>query len=285
MRRCFRLFPVYWFSIGLAFAYLCVGGPLPLSVQLTDATTWLANLTLLQAWLHRPNVWGVFWSLHFEVAFYLLSSILFACGLLHRMGARGFAAVLIGFFLACTAKLLRTKNPTDDLYNWMIALSALFGLFAYRYCTGCLSRAVFYSLLGGLWSAVLLIWSVNHALYPSIATSGQLMRGLITGTIGFGAFVFLLEARQRPMPKVLCWLGRRSYPIYLLHPFVLLLLTPGHFPAWALMPCLLSFTLLLAEFAHRFVERPGIAIGRLLDNHRSSNRRGIPTPVPSAKAA
>src|SRR5258707_707541 len=43
-RRFFRLFPVYWLSIGLAFAYLLFGGPLPIGVELSDWTTWLTNL-------------------------------------------------------------------------------------------------------------------------------------------------------------------------------------------------------------------------------------------------
>ena len=80
--------------------------------------------------------------------------------------------------------------------------------------------------------------------------------------LGFGSFVGLLAARGREMPRVACWLGRRSYPIYLVHPFVLLLLSSTSLSAWAFVPCLVGFTLVLAELVHRFVELPGIALGR-----------------------
>lgn len=267
VRRFFRLFPVYWLSIGLAFAYLWAGGPVALDVRLSDTGAWLANLVLLQRPLGRPDVWGVFWSLHFELALYVLCWGLFVLGVLHRIGPRTIAVLLVGFALAVTAKLLRTKNPTDDLYNWMIVLSALFGLISYRYFAGQLTRRTYYGLLGGLAATALAIWGVNHALYPAVATYAQLLRAGMIGLLGYGAFVGLLEARGRSMPVVACWLGRRSYPTYLLHPFVLLLL-PSGWPAWLFMPCLVGGTLLLAELTHRLVERPGIALGRRLESRR-----------------
>lgn len=283
LRRAFRLFPIYWLSIALAFAYLCFGGQL--SVQISDTKTWLANLTLLQAWLNRPNVWGVFWSLHFEVAFYIVCSILSACRLLPRIGARTYGALLIAFGLGCIARLLRTKNPTDDMYNYLIVHSALFGLLAYRYATGKVTRRVFYGLISGLAGVLFLVWCVNHLLYPSVATPGQLMRSVIISVVGFGAFIWLLETRGRPLPALACWLGRRSYPIYLLHPLVLILLSPTHLPAWAFMPCLIGATLLVVEVAHRFVERPGIALGRLLERRPMSQATVAAEPVVVRQAA
>jgi peptidoglycan/LPS O-acetylase OafA/YrhL len=266
-RRFFRLFPVYWFSIALAFAYVCVGQAHP-NVRLGDWRVWLSNLVLMQRWLGHPNVWEVFWSLHFEVAFYVVCSLLSACGLLRRIGARTFAWLLVGFALACTARLLRTKNPTDDAYNYLIVLSSLFGMAAHRYTAGRMSRRAFYGLLAGLFGVMFFVWGVNHHLYPAVATHGQLIRIVVVGGVGYGAFVWLLELRGRTMPWPACWLGRRSYPIYLVHPFVLLLLTHTDWPTWAFLPCLIGGALLLAELTHRFVERPGIDLGRMLEKRR-----------------
>src|SRR5262249_55726718 len=152
-------------SIALAFAYLCVGGPLRLDVSLTDPTTWLADVALLQKWLGRPNVWEGFWSLHFEVAFYVICSVLFACRLLHLNGAKTFAVLLILFALVCTAKLLRMKNPTDYVYHWIIVLSAPLGLLASRYVAGRVSRRAFYGLLAGVCGTLFYVWCLNHLLY------------------------------------------------------------------------------------------------------------------------
>lgn len=290
LRRSFRLFPVYWLSIGLAFAYLYLGGTYHLDVSLSDTTSWLANLGLLQAWLHRPNVWGVFWSLHFELAFYILCSILFACGVLHRIGTKLFAAGLLGFGLLCTARLLRTKNPTDDMYNWLIVLSALFGMMAQRYALGKVTRRAFIGLFACLVGVLLFIWVVNHLLFPHVATFAQLYRSVVIVGIGFGTFLWLLARRDRHLPQLTCWLGRRSYPIYLLHPIVLVLLTPTGWPAWVFLPVLVGATLLLAELAHRFLERPGIALGRRLEQRKPREPQretvqAVPEPIRLRNAA
>src|SRR5262249_33705144 len=166
----------------------------------------------------RHNAWEVSWSLPLEVAFYVICSVLFACRLLHRIGAKTFAVLLILFALACTAKLLRTKNPTDDVYHWMIVLSAPLGLLASRYVAGRVSRRAFYGLLAGVCGTLFYVWCLNHLLYPSVATYGQLVRSVVIGAAGYGAFVALLERRDRRLPRVGCWFGQRSYPIYLLHP-------------------------------------------------------------------
>lgn len=264
VRRFFRLFPVYWLSISLAFAYLCVGGPLPLDVQLADTTSWLANLTLLQGCLGRPNVWVVFWSLHFELVLYVFCSALFSCKLLHRIGTRTFLALLAGFAIAFSTGTMLMGKPPGNGDMRLVILAALFGFIAQRYTARRMSRATFYWLLTGIFTVVLFMWSVNHLLFPSVATWIQLMRWVVVVGVAYGTFVCLLEVEDQRLPRVGVWIGRRSYPIYLLHPFVLILLLPRVWPIWAFMPCLVCFTLLLAELAHRLVERPGIALGRRL---------------------
>jgi peptidoglycan/LPS O-acetylase OafA/YrhL len=97
--------------------------------------------------------------------------------------------------------------------------------------------------------------------------------------LAFSFFVCLVEARHRRMPKVACWLGRHSYPIYLLHPFILVLLTPTGWPVWAFMPCLVGCTLLLAALTHLLVEQPGIALGRLIEKRLRSATPTSPVPV------
>jgi peptidoglycan/LPS O-acetylase OafA/YrhL len=285
IRRFFRLFPVYWFSIGLAFAYLYVGGPLQIGVQLSDAKTWLANLALFQGVLKRPNVWGVFWSLHFEVALYCICSVLFACGLLHRIGAKTSAALLVGFALDCAAKLLITGKPAEHVYLRLIVLAALSGLLAQRYVAGRIARGTFYGLLSGVFAVVVLTWLVNLLLDPTATTFGVFISYVVIVAVAYGGFVGLLEARGRNLPRVACWLGRRSYPLYLVHPFVLLVLIPTGWPVWVFMPCLVGFSLLLAELTHRIIERPGIALGRLLEKRPIIAGPASVSPVVTQRAA
>jgi len=151
----------------------------------------------------------------------------------------------------------------------------LFGWLARRYTTARLRRGTFYGLVSGLFAAVVLTWAVSYARFPSDTTPLQLARFACLWGPAFALFLGLLEARHRRMPRAACWLGERSYPIYLLHPFVIVLIPKG-WPAWAFVPCLVVSTLLLAALVHRLVEVPGIALGRRLEKHL--RRAACPPP-------
>lgn len=270
MRRVFRLFPVYWASIGLAALYLALGGTVGLRIDLSNIGPWIANLFLLERWLGQPDVWGVSWTLHFEMSFYVVCSLLFAVRLLRRFGAKSFALALCGFAALCTVKLIRTKNPTDDLYTWSIYLAFLVGMLANRHVTGEIGRRQFYGLMACAGGMLLGIWVLNNQLYPAVATPHQLFRCTVLNGLGYGLFFLLLEMRHRTMPAALTWIGRRSYPLYLLHPFALIVIQwaggTRDWPVSVTMATLLVASLTLAEGVHRIVEEPGIALGRSLEN-------------------
>ena len=267
LRRFFRLFPVYWLSIGVAFAYVCVTGAAVNGVRVADAKTWLANLALLQSVLKVSNVWEVFWTLPFEIMIYAVCSALYACGLLNRIGVRVFITLIIVFALIGVGRPLFEGKPMGLGGMRLVVLSAVFGMVAARHVTGRIGRGALYGLVAGLAAAVLLIWGVNHLLFPEQITYVALGRFAGVWGLAFAFFLGLLALRHRRMPALPCWVGRRSYPIYLLHPVVLLVLSPTGWPAWAFMPCLVGATLLLAELAHRFVERPGINLGRRIETY------------------
>jgi peptidoglycan/LPS O-acetylase OafA/YrhL len=282
LRRAFRLFPVYWFSIGLAFATAWLGGPNRIVVGLSDTKTWLANLTLLQGFLNQPHVWGVFWTLQYELVIYAVFSLLFACGWLNRVGGRVSLALIAGFALLGVGRVLFLGQSAGIGLRMAVVACPLFGWLARRYTTGRLRRGTFYGLVTGLFAAVVLTWAVSHARFPSDTTPLQLGRFACLWGPAFVVFLGLLEARHRRMPRAACWLGERSYPIYLLHPFVIVMIPKG-WPAWAFVPCLVASTLLLAALVHRLVEVPGIAWGRRLE--KRLRRTAPPAPVELRRAA
>lgn len=98
------------------------------------------------------------------------------------------------------------------------------------------------------------------------------VRGEAVGTLLAVAATFALgyALRHRRVPGWASWLGRISYSLYLLHPVVLWVLLP-HFPdarhrplpvQLAIGALYLGTTLVVAALAHRYVERPGQALGR-----------------------
>ena len=118
-----------------------------------------------------------------------------------------------------------------------------------------------------------IVWLVNHAIFPAEMTVACLRDLLSTWGIACSCFFLLLAARRWRMPALGCRLGRISYPLYLLHPFILLVLGPAHWSAWVFLPALVGGALLLSEATHRLVEIPGIALGR------AAERRWLPTPA------
>jgi peptidoglycan/LPS O-acetylase OafA/YrhL len=238
----------------------------------------------VQKWLGLADVWGLFWTLPFELMIYAGCSLLFGFGLLNRVGGKTCIAIVAAhavWGLVMPTYIGKPAMPFDSMRG-NVLFSFLFGLTAYRYCAGQLSRRMLYSFVGVLAMSSALVWARNHALYPSRVT---LLDGLNFGRIwlvGVAAFLFLTEVRRRRMPRVACWLGRRSYPIYLLHPLVISLSLPI-VQQWTFVPCVIFGTLLLAALVHRWVESPGIAWGKRIEKRFYPAKR--PMPVPLRRAA
>src|SRR5262249_22290019 len=152
---------------------------------------------------------------------------------------------------------------------------------AQRCWAGQLGRRRLAALLGGQAVLVLAVWSVNHALLPAEMTADCLWDLACTWGGAYACFLLLLSLRNRPFPGTACWLGRVSYSVYLLHPFVLTVLGESRWPAGVAMPGEVAGTLLLAGLAFRFVEAPGIAAGRALERRwLSAVARPVAIPIP-----
>jgi peptidoglycan/LPS O-acetylase OafA/YrhL len=128
--RVFRLYPLWAVAgaIGLVFAVAEVfwGLPQPLSAHPLAST--LAHLTMLQDLLGVPNVLNVFWTLSYEMVFYLLVTALFVLG---RRGpgpgmALGFALATVALGVALPTGLLSAgRNPGAVAGVSVLVLAAL----------------------------------------------------------------------------------------------------------------------------------------------------------------
>ncbi len=263
LRRFFRLFPAYWLSIALAWCCWKSGlwnsvGP---SIQTGD---WFFNLTMLQGFLARPHVWGVFWTLQLELIIYVTFSLLFTAGLLQWL-SRLAGLALASYALIGLARPLLEGNPFGIGGQRLLYFAPLAGALAQRLVTGQSGSRMLSVWVLAQASILAVVWSINHLLFPEQITTACLREQACTWGIAYLCFFLLLAARQHTMPPLACWLGRISYSVYLLHPLVLLVLARTHWPAWVFLPALLAGTLVLAELAYRSLELPGIALGRALE--------------------
>jgi peptidoglycan/LPS O-acetylase OafA/YrhL len=270
LRRFFRLYPAYWLSIAIAFIYSWHDATCGYGLKTAD---WFLNLTMLQAFFRHPDVWGVFWTLQWELIIYATCSLLFAAGLLRFSGWIA-ALALTGYGLLGLARPLFAGSLFSVGGQRLLYMAPLAGLVAQRALTRRIPAGMSVAFVLGQTCVMGAVWSLNHLLFPARMTSACLWELACTWGTAYTCFLLLLTARKFPMLAVAGWLGRISYSVYLLHPFVLLILPP--WPTWAFLPALLSGTLLISDLAYRLVERPGIQLGRAIE------RRWWPTTVESS---
>ncbi|GII66030.1 acyltransferase [Sphaerisporangium krabiense] len=95
--RFFRIYPLWAVAaaVGTAFAVAGVWNVIPGQTAERPWTALLAHLTMLQDLLQVPSVVNVFWTLSYEMAFYLLVTAMFV------LGSRGAGAGTSLSFAAC----------------------------------------------------------------------------------------------------------------------------------------------------------------------------------------
>jgi peptidoglycan/LPS O-acetylase OafA/YrhL len=260
LRRFFRLFPLYWTVIACAW----VTGFNRLGAQ--GPAAWLVNLTMLQGFVGLPNAVGVFWTLQWELLIYLVTAVLFATGALKRPVM--LIWLVIGFYLA-SGLIWRPLVLGKPFYlggNLWFVTAPFFGMAFECHVSGRLSRRGLHWFLACFYVGIPLIFAVNSFLLPQQHSAHREFRYLCGNWLfAYSGFALLMAVRERFKPGLLAWLGEISYSIYLVHLLVLALLLQLSFPTWTLLPLLFGGTLALAALTFRWIEQPGIMLGRALE--------------------
>lgn len=95
--------------------------------------------------------------------------------------------------------------------------------------------------------------------------------------VGLAALFILVLRQQRWSLPLLKWLGVLSYPVYLLHVLILLLVfQQWHISGWTGAALALSIILAAAAVLHRWVEQPCIAWGQTLISAGTKKHHAYP---------
>lgn len=278
IRRVARLAPMLFVSIALMIA-ADFAGPRMLSWRhLEQLALKAASIGALGTSKFFQNA-CVFWTLRYEWAFYL------AFPLLALAAARGVPAWarLLGA-LAVAIACWRVSE------NGGLLLTYVAGLAAAHACAWPGVRRLAGGVLG---SALVLIvaWSIQ-GVAPNPASprsfylivAGAVFAGLTLMAAGADVFGLLR------LPAIRA-LGTVSYGVYLLHGIALFMLRPvivhhpgGPLAQWAMACGATVVVVLLAFVGYRWVEHPGIALGRRLTRPRPA-AAGDPTIAPPAAIA
>jgi peptidoglycan/LPS O-acetylase OafA/YrhL len=267
-RRFFRLFPLYWFSLTLAFAF---ARWLDMPSAAVTPADWLANVTMLQHFLGRPDALGLYWSLAWEMAFYLLISLLFLFRL-HRNPVLLGAVINAGLVAAVLAWSLTMPGRHFPVGLFSIVLMFT-GYAAHQWFAGLVRTSTI--ILTGcstvLTGIVVLVTTSASGLLTD--PTGVARRAHPLGMAWLGALlvfasVVVVARAGRQFPAWLRRWGTISYSVYLMQALVIAALDPTGAPPWLDAVLWTAGTVLVSELTYRFIETPGIAVGRRISRRR-----------------
>jgi peptidoglycan/LPS O-acetylase OafA/YrhL len=251
IRRFWRLYPCYWLSIAavLVLAQLGAMSDAPISPIIVAA-----NITMAQRYLGQPEIIGSFWTLQFELTFYVLCAAMFFLGL---FGERRIYVVYASLFIALALASVKVTPGNSLSVELFLALALMFLADGFRRNDRRAGRATLYSLVGVI-------------LVSLFAFEEFALRYILTYDLAIVTFLIAMKHRSWPgfQSRWFRRSGDISYGVYLLHdPIGITLATMlalrGYSQGVAISLGVVA-TLVAAWFVFRFIEKPGIRIGRNL---------------------
>jgi peptidoglycan/LPS O-acetylase OafA/YrhL len=265
--RIFRLIPLYAFCVAVIFVIVFAAG----GAELRETPVVLVKRALQWMLLMTPNIngfprtsliiAGVTWTLRYEWVFYLTLPLI-----AWMLRGRGKILLLLSAALTVYFYVLPATIPYISLFTPYFILFWAGGLTAYAYRFENLRGLAREPATSGVAIAALL--AVLFGFDNALGTLPILLMTVFFVSVALGnSLGGLLNLRTSIL------LGNISYSIYLLHGIVLYLVfsifapnamqSATHIVAlWLWMPLVGSAVVALSWLTHRYVEQPGITLGK-----------------------
>lgn len=260
INRASRLYPAYWAAATFTFA-LIIGRSLVVKGDLTavNVAQYIANLTMFQLYFGIEDLDGSYWSLAAEMVFYISILLLFRFKQLKRINL-----ICIGLITAAVVAQLFffSRNLKLFLHGTTLVYLPLFlaGINFHKLYTGKENRATHYAII--VFCFVCEVLYFKNCLRARVFMS-QTEYTFILAVI-FGLFVLFVNGYLRfIVNRATLFLGKISYPLYLVHQFFSLyvlfpfLITYLHLNFWvAAFGITLPANLLIATIIAFYVDEP-----------------------------
>jgi peptidoglycan/LPS O-acetylase OafA/YrhL len=244
LRRSLRLDPPYWASIAFVLTVGLLSAAVksePFEITLAQI---IANATYTQLFLNYPSVSTVYWTLCYEVQFYLV--LVVSVMLAQRIGVAVYAGLFVAALAWGTGIL---ANPVEGLFLglWHCFFLGVLAYWAER------SRTALVGLL--VLSAAVLAFATSEFNITCAMTALGLFAARRTGFITNGL-------GWRP----LMFLGAISYSLYLTHNLVtgasFFVLAKLSVPQWLALPVTLALCLAVAYLFWLLLEAPSMRLAQ-----------------------
>jgi peptidoglycan/LPS O-acetylase OafA/YrhL len=275
LRRSIRLDPPLWVTIAVELLlvkialrfYPDLGTPMPSLGQV------LANVTYLQELIGSRDIVPVFWSLTYEVQFYLVTVLSLVIGLKlsqrglparwRTIGGTALAALLFGYSALIFLNFLATPKAGLFIIRWF---QFFLGVLAWAAVT----RRIPVRTFMGAWVAVVAVIACSHSTpYRISATCAALMTSAFLVWAGSSGRMSTILAGSYAQ-----FLGRISYSLYLLHEVVgwrfialckrLLGTQLSPLNATIVFVAGIALSIISAWIMYRLVEAPSMRLARLV---------------------
>jgi len=256
--RIFRLYPLYWFTIGISVLLALTLSPgRSLSTLLSaNSSMLLGNLTMFQLFLGIPQLHGEYWTLSFELSFYFVMSALFMLRINKHTFPFSLGLILSSLLVEGLLPLLFGLRLPVGILSFLALM--FMGTIIYRISSGELPASAGAGIV-----ALGFVMLFVTPLCKGISEDGawqylNLISARLAAVIVFG-IVFLVRS-YRPT-RFMLYLGTISYSLYLMQTYVMII--DFHNAVLNVLVWLIV-QLIVATATYHFIEQPGIALGRRL---------------------
>ncbi|MGO2820691.1 MAG: acyltransferase family protein [Brachybacterium tyrofermentans] len=234
--RALRLYPAFWVALLITTAFSLVIGGHGMGISVPE---FLANLTMVPELLDQPLVDGVYWTLLYEIQFYVLVFLLVLFRQGHRLEMLMPAWAILMLYLTVAAPEMTSSAPyLGGYFVWFAA------------------GAIIASIAESGWSAYKAV-GLLAAYLPISHFELSLLTGLKTVVFLVPLVVLIPAVRQLRLPGSKT-AGALTYPLYLLHAhigYMLLSTFATEQNKWVVYPVVVLLVVALAYALHVTVER------------------------------